>query len=140
MKSITYVSSATHLFTTPELVTLLEQSRDRNLKHDITGMLLYNAGSFMQAIEGPDDAIDRLFANIQQDSRNKLVMKLLDDPVEAREFPSWSMGFYEVNNRDLLLVPAFTSFLAQKRDPRGFATSGSEAKKLLLNFRTNATR
>ncbi len=138
MKSITYVSSATQLLTTPELVTLLEQSREKNARYEITGMLLYDAGSFMQSIEGPDGAIDRLFANIQRDSRNRLVMKLLDDPIEAREFPSWSMGFHDVTNRDLLLVPAFTSFLAQKSDPRGFATSGSEAKKLLLNFRTNA--
>lgn len=140
MKSITYVSSATRLLTPPELMALLEQSRENNVKHDVTGMLLYKGGSFMQVIEGPDDAIDRLYANIKKDIRTHLVITLLEDKIEAREFPAWTMGFHDVTNRDLPLVPAFTTFLEQDHDHRGFGTGGSEAKKLLLNFRTIARR
>lgn len=135
MKSITYVSAATRLLTGQELTELLAQSRDGNAIHGITGMLLYNAGSFMQTIEGPEAEIDQLYANIRKDARNKLVITLLDEPIDAREFPSWSMGFKDVSNQGLTLIPGFTPFLDHIEDYRGFAGSGSAAKKLLLNFR-----
>jgi hypothetical protein len=50
MFHIVYASSALQLFTKPELQTLLEKARQNNAKLNVTGMLLYKDGNFMQAL------------------------------------------------------------------------------------------
>ncbi len=61
MLSLIYVSSSTRAFSDADLVALLEQSQEKNARLDITGMLLYKDGNFMQVLEGPDDAVRQLF-------------------------------------------------------------------------------
>jgi hypothetical protein len=39
----------------------LEQSRENNLRLDVTGMLLYKGGNFMQMLEGEKDAVLGLY-------------------------------------------------------------------------------
>lgn len=137
MISITYVSSAIQLFTTTELHALLQKSREANLKYGITGMLLYNAGSFMQAIEGPDAAIYQLYRNIQRDKTHHLVTTLIDQPVAERAFPAWSMGFNDLTGLGRPSVEGFTNFLQEWHDRDEYANSASYAKRLLQTFREN---
>ena len=47
-----YVSSAVDLFSDEELLKLLDVSRKNNQALDVTGMLLYKGGNFMQFLEG----------------------------------------------------------------------------------------
>lgn len=139
MKSITYISSAARLFTGFELMELLDKSRVANLKHGVTGMLVYNAGSFMQAIEGADDDIDRLYANICRDKSHHRVTTLIDQKTEERVFADWSMGFHDLTNTDLSRMPGYADFL--KRAENGdFKGSASFAKQLLGTFRENMRR
>ncbi len=139
MKSITYVSSAKRLFTGSELVALLDKSRVSNLKHGVTGMLVYSAGSFMQAIEGGEDDIDRLYANIRRDSSHQLITTLIEQKTEERAFADWSMGFHDLTNTDLPRIAGYTDFL--KRPENGdFKDSDSFAKQLLATFRNNMRR
>lgn len=137
MISITYVSSAIKLFTTAELHALLQKSREANLKHGITGMLLYNAGSFMQAIEGPRDSVYQLYRNIQRDGTHNMVTTLIDQPIEQRVFPEWSMGFNDLTGQGNAPVDGFTNFLQDWRDRAEYANSTSYSKKLLHTFREN---
>lgn len=136
MKSITYISSAARLFTGFELVKLLEKSRVANLKHGVTGMLVYNAGSFMQVIEGADNDIDQLYANICRDQSHHRVKTLIDQKTDERVFVDWSMGFHDLTNADLSRMPGYSDFL--KRAENGdFKDSNSFAKQLLAMFREN---
>lgn len=137
MISITYVSSAIQLCTPGELHALLQKSREANLKHGITGMLLYNGGSFMQAIEGPEDAVYQLYRNIQQDRTHHMVTTLLDQPIQQRAFPDWSMGFNDLTGQGRPSVAGFTNFLRDWRDREEYANSASYARKLLQTFREN---
>ena len=137
MISITYVSSGIQLFTTSELHALLQKSREANLKHGITGMLLYNVGSFMQAIEGPDDAVYQLYRNIQQDRSHHMVTTLIDQPIQQRAFPEWSMGFKDMTGPGRPSVAGFTNFLRDWRDREEYSNSPSYARKLLNTFREN---
>ena len=69
--SITYKSSATAEPSTGDLHALVSQARDRNRRLDITGMLLFENGSFLQTIEGPPPAIAAVWESIQRDSRHQ---------------------------------------------------------------------
>ena len=46
------------------LLFLLEQSRTRNQKQHITGMLLYLNGTFIQVLEGAEKDVNEIYAAI----------------------------------------------------------------------------
>lgn len=50
MFSLTYVSSVVEPFSERELGELLPKSRENSRRLDITGMLLYKDGNFMQVL------------------------------------------------------------------------------------------
>ncbi|WP_419835757.1 BLUF domain-containing protein [Endozoicomonas atrinae] len=57
MINLVYVSSASRVMDEHELTALLEQSRDRNLRQNVTGMLIYCDGNFFQVLEGEEKVI-----------------------------------------------------------------------------------
>lgn len=138
MLSIVYASSAATTFTEEELHDLLETSRVNNAKLDITGMLLYKDGNFIQAIEGPEEAVRSLYAKIAQDSRHKEIFLLSEETITERNFPNWSMGFKSMINLPDD-IPGFSSFL-QPGDTslvEVFRRKRKRALIFLLAFRDN---
>ena len=71
-------------------------ARIKNQRLDVTGMLLYHQGSFLQVLEGPAAAVDPLLATIGADQRHHKLMLLLRREIEARNFADWKMGFVDV--------------------------------------------
>ena len=67
MYRIIYLSSATTKFTNEEILTLLNASRKKNEANEITGLLLYSDGNFLQIIEGKQKKIKALYAKINMD-------------------------------------------------------------------------
>jgi hypothetical protein len=59
----------------------------------VTGVLLYSNGTFHQYLEGPPDALDRVFEAICRDPLHHQIFEILREPIEAREFPTWEMGY-----------------------------------------------
>jgi hypothetical protein len=133
MVSLVYVSLADHMFTDDELKGLLQEARDNNQKLNVTGMLLYRDGFFIQALEGEDDVVERLYADIAKDPRHKNVLKVCKDPVTTRSFPDWSMGFNKMSTASLDQVPGYTTFL-DNPNPMFFVEHPSHAKDLLKAF------
>lgn len=78
---------------TSELDSLLTQSRHNNLRDGLTGLLLYGDGSFMQILEGPEEAVDRTYRRILDDPRHRRLMKVDDARCDGRLFGRWSMGY-----------------------------------------------
>ena len=70
MFQLIYASHAKHAFDETELVSLLKASRTKNLKLNITGMLLYKDGIFMQLLEGDETEVRKLFSTIKHDNRH----------------------------------------------------------------------
>lgn len=134
--SLVYVSSATEPFSPAELVTLLEKSRRNNAAVDVTGMLLYKNGNFMQAIEGEDIVINELHARIQRDPRHRGMITLLRKPVEKRAFSQWSMGFVDLLDPVVRDLPGYNEFLdTSLTDLDVFCAQPSRAQKLLMTFK-----
>ena len=88
-----YSSVASSIFSEDDLPELLAAARRANAKRHVTGMLAYINGNFLQVIEGDDDVIDGLFNKIKGDPRHKRVLLLAREPITARYFSDWSMGF-----------------------------------------------
>ena len=79
---------------------ILAKSRTNNVRDDITGALLFNAGCFAQVLEGPLENVEAAFERIQQDVRHGDVSLLALDPIEVRSFPNWAMGFVGTSDVD----------------------------------------
>lgn len=137
MLSVIYISSAKSDFSDADLAALLKQSREKNARLDITGMLLYKNGNIIQVLEGPDDAVHQLIKTIQADDRQHGVIQLLERQIEQRQFPDWTMGFKNLNDPALLEIPGYSEFMNEPLDSPMFQTEPSKARKLLEMFRRN---
>lgn len=88
-----YESRPTSEFTTPELLDILTRSQYKNIRLDLSGLLVFHDGKFMQLLEGGKKEVDELFATIQRDSRHTDVRVVLEADGYYRCMPSWVMGF-----------------------------------------------
>jgi hypothetical protein len=121
MRQLLYVSNTSRSLPRETLDSILKVSRHNNEASDITGLLLYLDGSFLQVLEGDTDAIDRTYARIRQDKRHWGARLLLDQDV-PRAFSDWSMGFHQpfVDGADggfAITKPAIEQRLAQGATP-----------------------
>lgn len=140
MYQLIYASTATREMTERDLSALLEQARTKNERLEITGLLLYRDGAFIQVLEGGRETVDQLFATIEADERHEDVIKLKGEKTHGeREFPKWSMGFRQVNDEDLNRLPGFSSFMQDDtvRQLRRLAANPSFAYEALLKFKTS---
>jgi hypothetical protein len=128
-----YVSSATDLFSDEELVALLEKSRKNNHAVDVTGMLLYNDGNFMQLLEGPKPAVEKVLVRIQADPRHRGIIQLLQGETEKRNFSEWAMGFKKMDKESVKDLPGYSNFLNLTVDE--FKQDPSKALALLVSFK-----
>jgi hypothetical protein len=132
---LVYVSSATELMPSEEVVRLLSVCHQNNSKNGITGMLLHRDGNFMQMIEGDEASVRKLLDKISQDSRHKNLIVLLEGTTQERQFPDWTMGFKELNSQKVRDLPGFSEFLNTPLNSGEFRSNPSVAQKLLLSFK-----
>jgi hypothetical protein len=88
-----YCSQAVHMFGEEQLADLLEHSLACNAACDITGLLCYGNGHFVQVLEGEAAAVEILFARIARDRRHHRVHVLSRGVGPARRFDDWRMAF-----------------------------------------------
>jgi hypothetical protein len=82
-----------------ELESILDAALRNNPREGLTGALLYSGGYFCQILEGPKDAIVRLYEKIQLDERHTDVTTLNFEQVSERQFPIWAMGFAGIEHQ-----------------------------------------
>jgi len=92
-----YVSSAIRQMPEEDLLILLRQSQAKNCDLDISGMLLYKGGNFMQMLEGEEKTVRELYATIKNDERHKNVLTIITGNLKERNFIGWSMGFQNMD-------------------------------------------
>jgi len=127
-----YISAANHEFTEEELENLLQAARENNQSLNVTGMLLFHEGSFIQALEGEQTVVERLYKKIGTDKRHIETKVLYRGDIPDRDFKNWSMGYYRSNQSSTANLEGFhqflqTGFIAKEGDSR--------ARKALLAFR-----
>lgn len=110
--SVTYVSSARRRFSSDEIEKLLAVARVKNAAHDVTGLLLYWDGNFLQYIEGPPAAVEGLLDIIRGDSRHHGLIVLDRTEIAGRAFPDWRMGFQRMAAPALAEETGVSSYIA----------------------------
>lgn len=78
---------------------IVETARRRNAAADIGGFLMFDRNRFHQILEGPEGAVDVLFAKISADTRHTNVECLAREAAATRDFEGWSMGSF-LHGRD----------------------------------------
>lgn len=132
---LVYVSSATHWLSPAELQNLLERARERNVREGITGVLLYSYGNFMQYLEGPADGVARVYDSIRSDTMHSGIIELLREPIRAREFDDWAMGFRDISAFGVSDPPGIDDvFSGESADDLADAPPESAAHLLLSRF------
>lgn len=139
MLNLIYVSTALRAFSDADLIALLNQSREKNTRLGITGMLLYKDLSFIQLLEGPDEAVRCLVSTINRDNRHTGILILLDRQIQQRRCPNWSMGFQNLNDPALQSLPGYSEFMNESLDSERYQTDPNHAIRLLELFRKNMT-
>ena len=75
------------------LEAILATSRRNNGRDGVTGLLLAGGRRFLQALEGPSDAVLATYGRICADPRHGALVQLGCRTIEARQFGDWSMAF-----------------------------------------------
>jgi len=64
LHQIMYISSVTGTVTPQECAAIARASAVSNRRDNVTGLLLFNSRRFLQVLEGPKEAVERIFARI----------------------------------------------------------------------------
>jgi hypothetical protein len=125
-------------FRPSELDELLSKCRVNNARLGITGILLFNEGSFFQVLEGEKTAVELLYENISKDKRHNKATKIIMEPIKERSFANWSMGYPELTSEELANIPELNDFFT--RGNSYLELGEGRSKALLTAFREGCWR
>lgn len=132
-----YVSTARAEYGLAELERILESSVRHNTPQQVTGMLLYAAGNFMQVLEGEDTAVDETMSRIEQDPRHFDIHVIEREAIAERSFPGWSMGFRRLGVPEATAHPAYAPFFEWGFKASDIGARPGLALDMLRNFASN---
>ena len=95
------------------LSAILQQARTGNAQRGITGALMLYDDWFAQVLEGPQAAVETLFARIKRDTRHDTVRLYEAGAVPRRMFGKWAMAVVVEHHEPDLPLVATTGGLAQ---------------------------
>jgi hypothetical protein len=131
LDSLLYISTAQVLFTPTRLEELVSASRIQNARLGITGQLLFRDGAFMQWLEGPADAVEKLWRKIRTDERHYAVVTLSEGSIRERHFPESPMGFRNLRDPAVRQLPGFDEFRDTPLSTTEFSSEPARAVRLL---------
>lgn len=105
-----YRSKANSYFSDEDLILLLRQCRTKNMEKNVTGLLLYGYGNFIQLLEGEEKVVLDLYENrIALDPRHSNPVILHRKNISQRFFKDWSMAFQPLNGERVRDLGGFLS-------------------------------
>ena len=105
MFEMVYTSAARRLMDPQELGQILAVARRNNGRLGVSGILLYEAGSFLQVLEGDEPVVRELYQTIESDERHFRVKIIEQRPIEQRSFSAWTMGFVSLDPKVIRDLP-----------------------------------
>jgi Sensors of blue-light using FAD len=96
-----------------ELATILKQARSANAERGITGALMLYDDWFAQVLEGPQAAVEALYARIKTDTRHNGVRLNEAGLTPRRLFGKWAMAVVAEHHEPDMPMVATTGGLAQ---------------------------
>ncbi len=83
---------------------ILNEARAGNARDGITGVLTAVNGQFLQIIEGPEAALNRLMVKLQRDPRHTDLTVIERRPTARRRFGDWDMVSPRLASREVALL------------------------------------
>lgn len=105
-----YTSKETQPFPEADLHALLANARHNNHTLGVSGILLYEAGSFLQVLEGSEVAVDTIYAQVCKDPRHAGLNLLMKKPIKARDFGDWTMGYAGLTREQIQAIDGMNDF------------------------------
>ena len=93
LSSLVYTSTASRPLAKSDLEHILVNARQRNLQEQVTGLLLFSEGKFMQYLEGPETGVLKIFDLIKTSSLHEQIVEVSRQSIVSREYGDWSMAF-----------------------------------------------
>ena len=97
--SICFISNSVQLLQEDELESFLAHSIVHNVVRNISGILLYNEGTFFEVMEGEYVDISVLISKIKRDSRHNNVTIMIEQEISNRLFDSFQTGIVSPGNK-----------------------------------------
>ncbi len=133
--SIIYASTAVKLMNNQELLDILHTSRRKNQEKNLTGMLLYKGGNFLQVLEGEEEQVLETFNIIQKDPRHTQIQIISQERITGRQFTDWQMAFVNLDDENIKLEPAYSMFLRDDFTADIYRSTPNLANIMLLAFK-----
>ena len=73
------------------LADIVKRSKINNTRYDITGLLFYQNGRFIQVLEGDKDSLEGLMSILEKDDRHENIQRIIDQTIKKRAFKEWNM-------------------------------------------------
>ncbi len=89
--TLVYQSRATAPLDDGALTDLVANAQHRNKSEDLTGLVIYDRGRFVQWLEGPRAGLERVAASIGEDPRHHDIRIHTDSAHGRRVFSGWDM-------------------------------------------------
>jgi hypothetical protein len=138
-RQIIYISDARFGINRHDIEDILSSSRLNNGANGVSGMLLYSAGVFVQALEGEPETVGDLYARIADDPRHANIDLVEDIMVDERGFDAWAMGFVEAPSDALASFLGQDNTLGRDQVLAGLKQSRTRAGEMLRIFAENAS-
>ena len=129
-----YLSNAKPELKQAELDRILEVSRKNNPSRDITGLLVFANGVFIQVLEGPSSEVTNLFETICDDTRHQEVAMLGEYVGQERIFSKWSMGFLQSTFDELTRITDSPNMIGRDDVLSLLSNDETEAVRFLKKF------
>jgi hypothetical protein len=107
---LVYISAATEPFSAQGLMEVMTVARKNNHRLGIGGLLVHHSGSFLQVLEGPEEAVELLFRRIEADPRHRRLVVLSRQRVSQPAFSDWSMGLVDRSPAELAAMTGLRDF------------------------------
>lgn len=107
LSAVIYRSRAVAPMADIDLFYLLAQARQRNDSLGVSGLILYDRGSFFQWIEGGEKRLGLVWNSIRRDPRHSGIVVLADQAIPVRLFEGWQMRFAHRDRQHEAIVDGF---------------------------------
>ena len=94
---LVYLSQARDNITYTDIQNILNSSRKYNKINEISGVLIYRDGYFLQLLEGNEELVLETLSRIVRDRRQHHLQTIIEATSNQRIFEAWSMHFFDAD-------------------------------------------
>lgn len=93
-----------------DLIKIHKSSIKNNLDFDITGVLFYHNGNFLQVLEGRKEQLEQLMTTLENDPRHTCITRIVDIEVATRGFSGWNMDVFNLDDDAIIERKDLTAY------------------------------